>query len=134
MCLCARMVDFELKGRAFIEKVNSACFCWFPAAILVDSFCTKLYKGARTVSANNSETVRHKDLRFWQIVYSISLIIFHFLGFYWTVSNFFCAVFIAWQWKEAVHPKSIFMKIMFILIHDLFHDFECLTTQKLIWS
>ena len=51
-------------------------FCWFPAAILVDQngtpiWClhTKLYKGARNVSANNSETVGRKDLRLAQIVY-----------------------------------------------------------------
>ena len=29
---------------------------------------TKLYKGAGNVSANNSETVNHKDLRLGQIV------------------------------------------------------------------
>ena len=51
-------------------------FCWFPAAILVDQngtpiwrLHTKLYKGAWNVSANNSETVGHKDLRLGQIVY-----------------------------------------------------------------
>ena len=27
MCLCARMLALELKGGAFIEKVNSRCFC-----------------------------------------------------------------------------------------------------------
>ena len=66
----------EWKGR---------CFCWFPAAILVDSFCppiwrlhTKLYKGAWNVSATNSETVGHKDLRFGQIVY--------ILVFYYNIS------------------------------------------------
>ena len=31
---CTRMLALEWKGRAFIEKVNSRCFCWFPAAKL----------------------------------------------------------------------------------------------------
>ena len=81
------MLVLEWKGRAFIEKVNSRCFCWFPAAILVDSFCppiwrlhTKLYKGAWNVSATNSETVGHKDLRFGQIVY---ILVFYNISFSW---------------------------------------------------
>ena len=35
ICLCVRMLVLEWKERAFIEKMNSRCFCWFPAAILV---------------------------------------------------------------------------------------------------
>ena len=43
---------------------------------------TKLYKGPWNVSANNSKTVGHKDLRFGQIVYILVLFItFHFFGF-----------------------------------------------------
>ena len=68
-------------------KRRSRCFCWFPAAILVDSFCppiwrlhTKLYKGAWNVSATNSETVGHKDLRFGQIVY---ILVFYNISFSW---------------------------------------------------
>ena len=87
MCLCERMLALEWKGRAFMEKVNSRCFRWFPAAILMDSFCppiwclhTKLYKGAWNVSANNSETVGHKDLRFGQIVY---ILVFYNISFSW---------------------------------------------------
>ena len=79
ICLCAHMLVSQWKERAFIEKVNSRCFCWFPAAILVHQngapvwrLHTKLYKGAWNVSANNSETVGHKDLRLGQIVYNIS--------------------------------------------------------------
>ena len=81
------MLVLEWKERAFIEKVNSRCFCWFPAAILVDSFCppiwrlhTKLYKGAWNVSATNLETVGHKDLRFGQIVYKL---VFYNISFSW---------------------------------------------------
>ena len=82
------MLVLKWKGGAFIEKVNSRCFCWFPAAILVDSFGlfliwrlhTKLYKGAWNVSATNSETVGHKDLRFGQIVY---ILVFYNIPFSW---------------------------------------------------
>ena len=81
------MLVLEWKGGAFIEKVNSRCFCWFPAAILVESFCppiwrlhTKLYKDAWNVSATNSETMGHKDLRFEQIVY---ILVFYNISFSW---------------------------------------------------
>ena len=112
MCLCARMLALKWKGGAFMEKVNSRCFCWFPAAILVDSNCppiwglhTKLYKGAWNVSANNSETVGHKDLRFGQIVY---ILVFYNISFFWFLpldgfwNLFFCALLIAWQWKRRI--------------------------------
>ena len=39
---------------------------------------TKLYKGALNVSANNSETVGHKDLRLGQIVY---ILVFYNISF-----------------------------------------------------
>ena len=57
---------------------------------------TKLCKGVWNVSANNSETVGHKDLRFGQIVYILVFYNIHFLDFFhWTVFNlFFWAVFI----------------------------------------
>ena len=74
ICLCASMIVLEWKGGAFIEKVNSRCFCWFPAAILyIWRLHTKLYKGAWNVSATNSGTVGHKDLRFGHIVYTLVL-------------------------------------------------------------
>ena len=41
---------------------------------------TKLYKGARNVSANNSETVGYKDLRLGQIVY---ILVFYNMSFSW---------------------------------------------------
>ena len=81
------MLVLAWKEGAFIEKVNSRCFCWFPAAILVHQngapiwrLHTKLYKGAWNVSANNSETVGHKDLRFGQIVY---ILVFYNISFSW---------------------------------------------------
>ena len=82
------MLVLERKERAFIEKVNSRCFCWVPAAILVVHqngapiwrLHTKLYKGAWNVSANNSETGVHKDLRLGQIVY---ILVFYNISFSW---------------------------------------------------
>ena len=81
------MLVFEWKERAFIGKVNSRCFCWFPEAILVHQngapiwrLHTKLYKGVWNVSANNSETVGHKDLRLGQIVY---ILVFYNISFSW---------------------------------------------------
>ena len=95
------MLVLEWKERAFIEKVNSRCFCWFPAAILVHQngapiwrLHTKLYKGAWNVSANNSETMGHKDLRLGQIVY---ILVFYNISFSWLLlldgfNVFFCCV------------------------------------------
>ena len=87
------MLVLEWKERAFIEKVNSRCFCWFPAAILVHQNGapiwrphTKLYKGAWNVSANNSETVGHKDLRLGQIVYILAFYN-HNISFSWLKGN-----------------------------------------------
>ena len=83
------MLVLEWKERAFIEKVNSRCFCWFPAPILVHQngtpiwrLHTKLYKGAWNISANNSETVGHKDLRLGQIVY---ILVFYNISFSWVL-------------------------------------------------
>ena len=99
--LCARMPVLEWKERAFIEKVKSRCFCWFPAAILVHQngapiwrLHTKLYKGAWNVSANNSETMGHKDLRLGQIVY---ILVFYNISFSWLlpldgIQSIFCRV------------------------------------------
>ena len=77
----------EWKETAFKEKVNSRCFCWFPAAILVDQsgppiwrLHTKLYKVAWNVSANNSQTVGHKDPRLGQIVY---ILVFYNISSSW---------------------------------------------------
>ena len=91
MCLSACMLALEWKGRALMEKVNSKWFCWFPAAILVNQNCppiwplhTKLYKDTWNVSANNSETVGHKDLRFGKIVY---ILVFYNTSFFKKRSN-----------------------------------------------
>ena len=73
--------------KSFYRKSELQMFCWFPAAILVDQngtpiwhLHTKLYKGAWNISANNSETVGHKDLRLEQIVY---VLVFYNISFSW---------------------------------------------------
>ena len=68
------MLALKWKEGAFLEKLNTRCFCWFLAAILVWQnlmhiwrLHTKHYNGAWNVSANNSETVGHIDLRLGQM-------------------------------------------------------------------
>ena len=104
------MLVFEWKERVFIEKVNSRCFCWFAAAILVHQNGTpvwrlhsKLYKGAWNVSSNNSETVGHKDLRLGKIVY---MLVFYNISFSWLLPPdgfqyiFFCCVTVKTIYKN----------------------------------
>ena len=83
------MLVLKWKEIAFIEKVDSRCFCWFPADVLVHRsgtpiwrLHTKLYKVAWNILANNSETVGHKDLRLGQIVY-IDELVFYNISFTW---------------------------------------------------
>ena len=86
--LCARMLVIGWKEGTFIEKVYSRCFCRFSTAILVHQNCaliwrlhTKLCKGAWNFSANNSETVGHKDLRLGWIIYILVFYNISFSGF-----------------------------------------------------
>ena len=77
------MLVLEWNERAFIEKVNSRWFCWFPAAILVHQNSAPiwhLHTVAWNVSANNSETVGNKDLRLAENVYKL---VFYNISFSW---------------------------------------------------
>ena len=115
----------RVKRKSFYGKSDLQMFCWFPASILVHQngtpayawrLDTKLYKGAWNVSANNSETVGHKDLRLGQFVYILVFITFHFpVFFHGTVSNlFFCCVIV----------KTIyFPELLEILIRACFQKF-----------
>ena len=92
--------------------------------ILVDSFCppiwrlhTKLYKGAWNVSANNSETVDHKDQRFGKIVY---ILVFYNLSFFWLFPLdgfyfiFLCRVYcVTGKTKNLEHHKTLFLVFFF---------------------
>ena len=105
MCLYVRMLALEWKGRAFIENVNTRCFCRFPATILVDQTVHQYgvsIQSSTKVCENNSETVGYKDLRFGQIVY---ILVFFNISFSWLLpldgfQFIFCPVFIANSGKE----------------------------------
>ena len=122
MYLCARMLALEWKW-ALIEKMNSRCFCWFPAAILVDRNCppiwrfhTKLYKGAWNVSANNSETVGHKDLRFGQIVY---ILVFYNISFSWLLPlDGFKCIFLCRVYCVTVKTKNWTILILILIYFE----------------
>ena len=82
------MLVLEWKERAFIEKVNSLSFLLISGGHFgTDQNGTpkwrlqsiqKLFKGVWNLSANNSETVAHKDLRLGQIVY---ILVFYNISF-----------------------------------------------------
>ena len=61
----------------------------------------KADKVAWNVSANNSETVGHKDLRRGQIVYTL---VFYNISFSWLLplEDFQFLFFVAWQWKRSI--------------------------------
>ena len=88
MRLRAHMLTFGWKGRALIDKVNSRCFCWFPAAIFVYQNCTKIWRLHTKLYYGAWNTVGPIDLRLGQLFIYQSIVTFHFLGFFhWTVSN-----------------------------------------------
>ena len=103
----------RVKRKSFYRNSEfQMVLCWFPAAIFVYHNCTqvwrlhtKLCKGAWNVSANNSETVGHKDLRLGQIVY---ILVFYNISFSWLLPLdafqfiFFSAVFIAWRSNRSI--------------------------------
>ena len=65
---------------------------------------TKLYKGAGNVSATNSETVGHKDLRFGQIVY---ILVFYNISFSWLLSlDGFRCIFLCRVYCVTVKTKN----------------------------
>ena len=90
------MLVLEWKERAFIEKVNCRCFCWFPVAILVHQNSTPNNGVSIQSSAKLRETFRQitqklgatKTWDFDKLFIYLSFTTFHFLGFFhWTVSN-----------------------------------------------
>ena len=97
----------RVKRKSFYRKSELQMFL-FPAAILVHPngtptwrLHTKLYKGVWKVSANNSETVGHKDLRRGQIVH---VLVFYNMSFSWLLplDGFQFIFFVAWQWKRSI--------------------------------
>ena len=75
-CFRESILAHERKVIALVAKVNSRCFLWYPAAILVYHggtpiwrLHTELYKFPWSVSANNSRTLYRTDLRLGEVVY-----------------------------------------------------------------
>ena len=106
----------RVKRKSLLEKVNSISFVDFRrpywctnSGTPIWRLHTRLYKGAWNVSANNSETVGHKDKILGHIVYILVFLTFHFLGFFhWTVSNLF---FVTCQWKRSQYCLSFAWKM-----------------------
>ena len=74
----------RVKRRSFYRKSELQMFLLISGGHIGGQFISikwclkKLYKGARNVSANNSETVGFKDLRLGQIVY---ILVFYNISF-----------------------------------------------------
>ena len=86
MLMCT-YTSSRVKRKGFYRKSELHMFLLLAATILVHQngtpiwrLRTKLYKGAWNVSANNSETVGHKDLRLGKIVY---ILVFYNISFSW---------------------------------------------------
>ena len=84
------MLVLDWKERAFIETVNSKCFCYYQAAILVDQkgapiwrLHTKLCRGAWNILANNSETMGAKTWDLDRLFKILSLITWRFCPISW---------------------------------------------------
>ena len=96
--------------------MNTRCFCWFPATILVDLTVHQYgvsIQSSTKVCENNSETVGYKDLRFGQIVY---ILVFYNISFSWLLPldgfqfNFLPRVYCE-QWKGRMSGILIFLWI-----------------------
>ena len=89
----------RVESKRFHRKVNSRCFCWFPAAPW--RFNTKLYKVACHASANNSETMHHKDVRPGEVVYVLVFYnIFLFLAYF--IERLRIYFFMTSLWKPSI--------------------------------
>ena len=84
MCLCARMLALEWKWKSFYRKNELQIVLLISGGHIGGQFLStnmaSPYKGAWNVSANNSETVGHKNLRFGQIV---CILVFYSISFSW---------------------------------------------------
>ena len=73
----------RVKRKSYYRKSELQMFLLIPGSHIgapIWRLHTKLYKGVWNVSANNSETVGHKDLRLEQIVY---ILVFYNISFSW---------------------------------------------------
>ena len=107
----------RVKRKSFYRKSELQMFFLFPAGILVHQNCapiwrlhTKLYKGAWNVSANNSETVGHKDLRLGKIVY---ILVFYNISFSWLLPlDGFQFIFLLRDSENDLYPTNDYVSIL----------------------
>ena len=140
------MLFLEWKERAFIEKVNSRCFCWLSGGhIGAPKRCTNMaspYKGLQrcvNVSANNSETVGHKDLRIGQSVWKL---VFYNVSFSWLLPPdgfqfIFCCVTVKTIYIIAVIQSLIQLVTHLVSPFNWFHSARSAyqsVYQKVDWS
>ena len=108
ICLSARMLVFEWKERAFVEKVNSRCFCLFPRPY----WCTKTVH-QYGVSIQNSTKVRETfrqitqklwATKTWDLEKLFKKLVFYNMSFSWLLppDGFQFIFFVAWQWKRSI--------------------------------
>ena len=99
---------------------------------------TKLYKGAWNVSANNSGTVGHKDLRLAQILY---ILVFYNISFSWVLPLdgfqfcflFFCSVTVKTMRVLNRGSQIPLSRLFFFWIpippHFFFYEIFCLVIE-----
>ena len=113
----------RVKRKSFYRKSGLQMFL-LPAAILVHQngvpiwrLHFKLYKGARNVSVNNSETVGLKDLRLGEIV---CILVFYNISFFLPSSTgrFPIHFLVPWQWKRSTETRVSFMRTGWETLHD----------------
>ena len=119
----------QVKRKSFYRNSELQIFCWFPAAILVHQngapiwrLHTMPYKGAWNVSANNSETVGHKDLRLEQIVY---ILVFYNISFSWLLP------LVGFQFVFWVRDSNLYRSISIFYIYTVLFLRQVVQTQFL---
>ena len=90
MCSCARMLALEWKERAFIEKVNSKFFCWFPVAIFEYQNCPQIWHLHTQLYSRSCWNTDHADcgLQTVQTVQTESYFSYLYLNFL-IIKNFY---------------------------------------------
>ena len=98
--------SFYIKNELRIFLLISGGHIGAPNGAPIWRLHTKLYKGAWNVSANNWETVGHKE-RLGQIAY---ILVFYNISFSWLLllDGFQFIILVAWQWKRSIgDPTTI---------------------------
>ena len=94
---CARFLVLEWTERAFIEQVNSRCFCWFPAAMLISGSHIRGPKWWTNMASP------YKALQRW--VKPFYILVFYNIPVASSAGRFPIYFFVAWQWKRCISLK-----------------------------